>query len=194
MIAYIKVPVLISLLAAFACLAADADSVVIGKVVGVAEGDVITVRVDAREIQSPQLRKEITQLRENVTPQLLKKVTVRLYGIDCPEKKQAFGQRAKKFTSDLVLEKKVKVVKRGGGRQGIIIGEVLIDNNRSLNKELLKAGLAWWDEKNAKDNLELENLQDEARKAGIGLWSDTEPVAPWEFKPSPSLRTLVPFP
>ena len=178
MIAYIKAPFLISLLAAFACLAADADSVLIGKVAGVAEGDVITVLVDAREIQSPQLRKEITQLRENVTPQLLKKVTVRLYGIDCPEKKQAFGQRAKKFTSDLVLEKKVKVVKRGGGRQGIIIGEVLIDDNRSLNKELVKAGLARWDEKNAKDNVELENLQDEARKAGIGLWSGEEPVTP----------------
>jgi endonuclease YncB( thermonuclease family) len=171
-----KNSILISLFAVFVCSAAVVDSVFVGKVISVSDGDTITVLVEASEIQSPQLRKEITQLREKVTPQLLKKVTVRLYGVDCPEKTQAFGQKAMKFTSDLVLGKRIKVVARGYDDNGIVIGTVFLDDEHSLNNELLQAGLAWWNEKDAKDDFELEKLQEEARKEGSGLWAHSKPL------------------
>ena len=57
-----------------------------GKVVGVADGDMITVMHDGKGEK------------------------IRLYGIDCPEKKQAFGNKAKQFTSDKVLGKQVEVI------------------------------------------------------------------------------------
>jgi endonuclease YncB( thermonuclease family) len=57
----------------------------VGKVVGITDGD--TVRV----------------LRNGVAE------SVRLFGIDCPEAKQAFGTRGKQFTSDLAFEKGVTV-------------------------------------------------------------------------------------
>src|SRR5215475_14355756 len=57
-----------------------------GKVVGISDGDTISV------------------LREG------KAVKVRLYGVDAPEKAQAFGSRARQYTAALVFQKTVTVV------------------------------------------------------------------------------------
>lgn len=53
---------------------------------------------------------------------------VRLAEIDCPEKSQAFGQRAKQFTSELVFGKEVAVLvyrirqKQADDRKGALAG------------------------------------------------------------------------
>ena len=51
-------------------------------------------------------------------------VKIRLYGIDCPEQRQAFGTRAKQFTSDLVFGKNVNVETVDVDRYGRIVGIV----------------------------------------------------------------------
>jgi endonuclease YncB( thermonuclease family) len=56
-----------------------------GEVVGVADGDSITVLRDKTQVK------------------------IRLYGIDCPERRQAFGNRAKQFTAKIVFRKQVKI-------------------------------------------------------------------------------------
>jgi micrococcal nuclease len=106
---------------------------------------------------------------------------VRLNGIDCPEKKQPFGTRAKQFTSAQSFAKEVTVRQSGRDRYGRTLAEVILPDGRSLNRELLKAGLAWWFRKYSKD-VSLGDLEDEARLTKRGLWADSDPVPPWEWR------------
>ena len=100
-------------------LGASADQFT-GKVVGISDGDTISV------------------LREG------KAVKVRLYGVDAPEKAQAFGTQAQKFTGDMVFQQTVTVTIRDTDRYGRLVGEVRLPDGRSLTQELVRAGLAWW--------------------------------------------------
>jgi endonuclease YncB( thermonuclease family) len=67
---------------------------------------------------------------------------VRLYGIDTPEKRQDFGNKAKQFTSDMVFGKYVEVEPVTKDRYGRTVGLVYI-NGQCLNEELIRAGFAW---------------------------------------------------
>lgn len=108
-------------------------------------------------------------------------ITIRLAHIDCPEKKQAYGQAAKKFGSDFCFGKQVIVISDGKkDRNGRVIGEIFY-NNKCLNKDLVKNGLAWHFKKYSK-SVEYSNLELEARKRKIGLWRDKQPIAPWEWR------------
>lgn len=129
-----------------------------GRVVGVTDGDTITV-----------LHNGIGQ-------------KIRLNGIDCPEKRQAFGQRAKQFTSDLVFRREVMIVEHGRDKYGRTIGDVKLADGTFVNRELVRGGLAWWYRKYTPGDQDLERLESEARKAKRGLWIEPAPVPPWEFR------------
>jgi len=107
---------------------------------------------------------------------------IRLYGIDCPEGKQAFGTRAKEFTGDFVFGKTVTVEVKDTDHYGRTVGQVIAPDGRSLNRELVRAGLAWWYQRYAKHDDELARLEVAARRAGLGLWADPNPVPPWDFR------------
>jgi micrococcal nuclease len=108
--------------------------------------------------------------------------TIRLAEIDCPEKAQPFGQVAKKFTSSLCFGKNVKVVPHGKRDQyGRIVGTVYINDTLVLNKELLKAGLAWH-YKQYSQNEEYAQLENTARELQLGLWQDKHPTPPWSWR------------
>jgi micrococcal nuclease len=124
-----------------------------GVVVGVADGDTITVLHDG--------------LPERV----------RLHGIDCPERKQAFYREAKTFTAELAFQKPVNVRIRGRDRWKRTIGEVVLPSRQLLNHEL-----AWWFRRYAVADVKLQALEDEARAAKRGLWVDGNAVAPWVFR------------
>jgi micrococcal nuclease len=98
-----------------------------GRVVGISDGDTISVLHDGKAEK------------------------IRLNGIDCPEKRQAFGQRAKQFTSKLAFGKEVTVKTFGHDKYRRTIGDVVLADGRILNHELVKAGLAWWYERYSKD-------------------------------------------
>lgn len=68
---------------------------------------------------------------------------VRLHGIDCPEEGQAYGRRAKEFTTKFAYHKTVKVQTYGSDAFGRTIADVILPDGRLLNHELVKAGLAW---------------------------------------------------
>jgi micrococcal nuclease len=106
---------------------------------------------------------------------------IRLNGIDCPEKRQAFGQRVKQFTSKLAFGKEVTVKTFGHDKYRRTLGDVILPDGRSLNPELVKAGLAWWYEKYSKDTT-LRDLQEEARRAKRGVWIYPDPIAPWDWR------------
>ncbi|MFZ5863169.1 MAG: thermonuclease family protein [Nitrospirota bacterium] len=128
-----------------------------GQVVGVSDGDTITVRSGRQTVK------------------------VRLAGIDCPEKRQAFGARAKQFTSQRAFDQTVTIIPVDVDRYGRLVGEVILPNGESLNRALVAAGLAWWYRKYSDDE-DLEQLEEEARQAERGLWADADPIPPWEFR------------
>ena len=108
--------------------------------------------------------------------------TVRLSHIDCPEKKQPFGNRAKQFVSDMCFGKNVAIESDGkADRDGRLIAEILLEEGINLNKEIVKAGLAWHYKKFSTDS-EYADLEIAAQKAQLGLWIDENPIAPWEWR------------
>lgn len=105
---------------------------------------------------------------------------IRLYGIDCPEKKQPFGTKAKQFTGNLAFSKIVDVEPLEKDRYGRTIAWVYA-NNVCLNKELLKAGLAWHYKKYSND-ADLAKTENTARAKKVGLWSIPSSIPPWEWR------------
>jgi micrococcal nuclease len=103
-----------------------------------------------------------------------------LAAIDTPEKGQPYGQAAKKFTANLVTGKVVRVWPTDTDRYGRTIAFVFVGGT-DLNKELLKAGLAWHYKQYSRDP-ELAKLEFEARSAKRGLWGEADPVPPWEWR------------
>ncbi|MBM4329210.1 MAG: thermonuclease family protein [Deltaproteobacteria bacterium] len=103
---------------------------------------------------------------------------IRLQGIDCPEWGQPFCGRAKKFTNQMVRGKIVEVEPVTTDRYGRTVALVTVDG-KSLNKELVRVGLAWWYQKYAPNDSELERLEKEAREAKRGLWVLPNPKPPW---------------
>jgi len=106
---------------------------------------------------------------------------VRLQGIDCPEKYQAFGKKAKQFTAGMVISKEVTVVAQKKDRYGRTLGYVILPDGRNLNRELVQAGYACRYRQFSSDS-SLGELATEARAARRGLWRDPQPVPPWNFR------------
>ncbi len=134
-----------------------------GRVVGVSDGDTITVLHNGKGER------------------------IRLDGIVCPEKRQAFGRRAKQFTSSLVIAKTVTVQAVDRDRYGRTVGVVLLPDGRSLNHELVRAGFAWMYRRYSNDQ-SLSDLEEEARVARRGLWADHNPIPPWEWRKTKVIR------
>jgi endonuclease YncB( thermonuclease family) len=125
-------------------------------VVGVSDGDTMTVLVDKKPIK------------------------IRLEGIDAPEAKQSFGNRSKQALSDLVFGKEVRVKKTGEDRFGRSLGFVSRDGI-DINAKMIQDGWAWHYKKYNRDS-KLADLELEARVAKRGLWSEANPLAPWDFR------------
>lgn len=128
-----------------------------GRVVGISDGDTVTV-LDAHNQQH----------------------RVRLAEIDAPESKQAFGERSKQHLASLCHRARASVVITDRDRYGRTVGRIKC-NGVDANAEQVRAGMAWVYESYAKDK-GLFRLQDEARSAKRGLWSERSPQAPWDWR------------
>lgn len=67
-------------------------------------------------------------------------------------------------------------------RYGRTVAEVILPDGRSLNREMVRRGLAWWYQRYAPGDLALERLEAGARDAGAGLWCQPNPVPPWNWR------------
>jgi micrococcal nuclease len=105
-----------------------------------------------------------------------------LYGVDCPEVGQEYGQEARKFTNDSCYGKTVTIDLRGKDKTGRLIGVVTLPDGTNLNHELVRKGLAWWSDKFAPKDETLKQLHTEAKTAHLGLWSASNPIPPWIFR------------
>ena len=107
--------------------------------------------------------------------------TLRLADVDCPENKQPFGKNAKKFTGSQVFGKNVTFYRVGKDRYRRTIAKIFYDNEKYLSAEIIKAGYGWWYFKASK-NFKLKDVETLAKKEKLGLWSDKNAVAPWDFR------------
>jgi len=87
---------------------------------------------------------------------------IRLNGIDCPEKGQAFGNNAKHATSELVFGKDVTLQTHGLDKYHRTIADVLLSDGTNVNHMLVKDGWCWWYRKYASADIMLERLEREA--------------------------------
>lgn len=144
----------------------------LGRVVAVADGDTVTVvsRDNARH-------------------------TIRLSGIDAPERNQPFGAESREHLVGLALNKDAVVEFHKEDRFGRLVGKVLIAGN-DVNLALVRAGLAW----QYKDYQSEQSLVDRtryaaeefvARASGRGLWSDGSAIPPWDWRRNRS-HSLMP--
>jgi endonuclease YncB( thermonuclease family) len=110
-------------------------------------------------------------------------VRIRLYGIDTPEKKQAYGTAAKRFTLSRVAGKTVEVESVDTDRYGRTVGWVTA-GSVSLNKELVRNGYAWVYKQYCRLSVcsELIRLEHQARHDRLGLWQEKYPVPPWQWR------------
>lgn len=134
-----------------------------GKVVGVADGDTVTV-LDAGNVQHK----------------------IRMLGIDAPEKRQAFGQKAKENLSDLVFGKTVTVRVVKIDKYGREVAKISLDGE-DINLRQVKDGFAWHykdyqREQSASDRQIYAEAEDSARLARSGLWFDENPQKPQDFR------------
>jgi micrococcal nuclease len=107
---------------------------------------------------------------------------IRLSGIDCPEKGQAYGQRAKHAASALAFGKDVTVQTHSHDKYKRTLADVLLPDGTNINHTLVKDGWCWWYRKYAPWDTVLEGLEKEARDGRKGLWADPQPVPPWEWR------------
>lgn len=133
-----------------------AGDIFFGKVVGLADGDTLTVLYGRQRVK------------------------VRLHGIDAPETGQAFSRKSKQSLSRLVFGKRVKVDVVDRDKYGRVVGVVTIERE-SANEHQLAEGLAWHSTKYS-DNRVYQSLEDEAKDQQRGLWSESGPVAPWDWR------------
>jgi endonuclease YncB( thermonuclease family) len=111
---------------------------------------------------------------------------VRLAGIDCPERGQPWGTRAKQALADYVFDRQVTVAWSKLDRYKRVVGKVL-DGERHVNLALVRDGLCWWYRKYANEQTPVdrklyEAAETQARDQRRGLWGDPDPVAPWEWR------------
>ncbi|MDH7515249.1 MAG: thermonuclease family protein [Bacteroidota bacterium] len=133
------------------------EEILVGRVVGIRDGDTIELLVDGKTER------------------------IRLAGIDCPEKAQPYSVQAKAFTASLCFDSTVLARVCDTDHYGRRVCIVTLGDGRILNRELVSAGYAWHYRQYSSDPL-LDRLEQQARAERRGLWSEPNPIPPWEFR------------
>ncbi|HEX8396392.1 MAG TPA: thermonuclease family protein [Pyrinomonadaceae bacterium] len=141
----------------------SASATVAGKVVGVHDGDTITL-LDEQKQQHK----------------------IRLGGIDAPELGQAFGEKSKQNLSGLIFGKTVKVLVGKRDKYNREVGTVFLDG-KDINLQQVKDGLAWHYKQYQSEQPEADrklyaDAEQSAKTIKSGLWFDANPTPPWSYR------------
>jgi endonuclease YncB( thermonuclease family) len=100
--------------------------------------------------------------------------------IDAPESKQAFGNKSKENLKKYIYQKNVVVEYKNKDKYKRVLGTIYYQN-RDINLQQVKDGYAWVYKKYSK-NPNYFKAEKEAKSKKLGLWSDKNPIEPWEFR------------
>lgn len=153
-------------------LSVSAHADITGRVVAVTDGDTIKV-LDSSKTQ----------------------YKVRLTGIDAPERGQPFGTVSRDHLASLLAGKEVFVDSKKSDRYGRALGKVWVQPSDCMtcgktldaNHAQLLAGMAWWyryyaKEQSPEDRGRYESAEDEAKKRKRGLWTESHPINPYQWR------------
>ncbi|OIS90224.1 thermonuclease family protein [Brucella cytisi] len=138
-----------------------------GDVVRIIDGDTVVVLVDRQQVR------------------------VRLADIDAPESGQAFGSRSRQRLADLIFRKHVRVVEKDTDRYGRTLGIVYFKEcypvatcvELPVNAVMVSEGMAWaYRFRDRPTDPEMFAIEQNARSAGRGLWSDPHAQEPWKWR------------
>ena len=112
------------------------------------------------------------------------RIKIRLYGIDCPERKQPHGSIATGYVTRVALFKCVEIIEHDIDRYGRSVSELILPDGTNLNRELVVRGHAWVYERYCKEDFcrEWQELERKARNSKKGLWNSENPTAPWDWR------------
>ena len=130
-------------------------------VIAISDGDTLTVRCGTPGAWRPQ--------------------RVRVVGIDAPESRQAFGQRARQNLARLCFRQQAALRTLGHDDYGRTLAHVRCQG-QDVGTAQVRAGLAWVYTPQAKRYPHLVALQRQARASQTGLWSQPRPQAPWDYR------------
>lgn len=139
----------------------------------------------------------VTEIYDGDTISLIclkRPLKVHLVGIEAPDPDQPYADVAKQHLSDLILNKLVVVHYSGLGDDALILGKVILKDT-DIGAQMLRDGVAWYD-KNY-DNILTENQRQvyaaselAARNERRGIWQDSNPISPWDFRESRRLGEI----
>lgn len=145
-IVYLPKMVWHTVLVVVACLFSWSAGAASLRVIGIADGDTITVLDDEKQM-----------------------IKCRLYGIDAPEKAQAYGAQSKASLSELAFQRIAEIGFVGRDRYGRSICKVTIDGN-DVNREQLLRGMAWMYRRYAGDSsYDVAEGEARQRRGGCGV-------------------------
>ena len=110
-----------------------------------------------------------------------KKIRLRLRDIDCPEMGQPYGRKARRFTGTLAFNQTVTVYTFGQDPHGRTVADITLPGGMNLNQELVRVGYAWV-APHVPHNGFLTKLELSARSKPRGLWVESHPIEPWEWR------------
>jgi endonuclease YncB( thermonuclease family) len=135
----------------------------VGTVVGVADGDTLTLLDAGKNTHR-----------------------IRIDGIDAPERTQPYGQRARQSLADLAHGRSARAECPKLDRYGRAVCRVLVDGV-DVGLEQVRRGFAWHyvkyaHEQPAQARLAYAQAEEHARAQGVGLWAVAAPMAPWDYR------------
>jgi endonuclease YncB( thermonuclease family) len=130
-----------------------------GRVIGIADGDTVTLLTSAKQ-----------------------QVRIRLAEIDAPESDQPYGNKSKQKLSELIFGKDVRVVVQTTDRYGRTVGRPYA-GDLDVCEEMVRAGAVWVYRQYVIDK-SLFDIEIEAREAKRGIWglSEAQNMPPWEWR------------
>lgn len=99
---------------------------------------------------------------------------VKLHGIGCPARNESFGKTSRRFLADLVFMADVTLEIVAAESDGSFLGKVVLADGKSLDAEMIRSGMAWWNAQAAPEEKGLAKLEKNARETYAGLWATPE--------------------
>lgn len=106
---------------------------------------------------------------------------IRLTCIDAPESTQPYGLESKEFLMKLIKGKEIEVIRESTDKYGRTIAWLIVEGD-TINYKMVEAGFAWWYKYYCPDNSTLESLHTKAKENKLGLWKNSKPINPYEWR------------